>query len=78
MEDGYRLIDYGININDVVQLMVRAIPVPQPIKEVNEEGSEIEETTVDKKEAKKSGDESLTDAICEYYEVVVFIIFLIC
>lgn len=69
MEDGYRLIDYGININDVVQLMVRAIPVPQPIKEVNEEGSEIEETTVDKKEAKKSGDESLTDAICEYYEV---------
>ena len=33
MEDGYRLIDYGINVNDVVQLMIRAAPPPEVPKE---------------------------------------------
>lgn len=71
MEDGYRLIDYGININDVVQLMVRAAPLPQPVQMGSDAGSETEEATDDKKKPEKSGDESLNDAVCEYYEVMV-------
>ena len=67
MEDGYRLIDYGININDVVQLMVRATPLPAPVEEsLPEEG--IDDDAKNKK-SKKVEDESLVDTTCEYYEV---------
>lgn len=65
MEDGYRLIDYGINLNDVVQLMVRAAPIPTSTKD-NEEKENTDES---QKNSKKSGDETLCDAVCEYYEV---------
>lgn len=71
MEDGYRLIDYSINVNDVVQLMIRAAPLPAT-KEGGEKNSE-EESADEQKENKpkgaKSVDESLVDATCEYYEV---------
>ena len=72
MEDGYRLIDYGININDVVQLMIRAAPVPNPkvTQAVTEKQSESDEANDKEKiETKKIGDESLADVMCEYYEV---------
>ena len=72
MEDGYRLIDYGINLNDVVQLMIRAAPVPNPkvVKEDTEDPSVTDEANdKEKKDTNKTGDESLTDIVCEYYEV---------
>ena len=37
MEDGYRLIDYGVNLNDVIQLMVRAAPLPTIEQSENDE-----------------------------------------
>jgi hypothetical protein len=72
MEDGYRLIDYGININDVVQLMIRAAPVPNPkvVQKVTEEQTVTDEADdKEKKDTNKTGDESLIDVVCEYYEV---------
>ena len=67
MEDGYRLIDYGININDVVQLMVRATPLPAQIEE-SPQNEGIDDDAKNKK-TKKVEDESLVDTTCEYYEV---------
>ena len=73
MEDGYRLIDYGININDVVQLMIRAAPLPPPAKGADSESpsktSDTEETEK-KSGSKKSDEEVLIDSKCEYYEVL--------
>ena len=67
MEDGYRLIDYGINVNDVVQLMIRAAPPPEVPKE---EEAATEEAAEDKKSKKKKSDEEeVKDVTCEYYEV---------
>ena len=67
MEDGYRLIDYGINVNDVVQLMIRAAPPPEVPKE---EEAATEEAAEDKKSKKKKSDEEeVNDVTCEYYEV---------
>lgn len=68
MEDGYRLIDYGININDVVQLMVRAAPIPAPEEVKPKEEENSDQATCDSKK-KKDEDESLVDTTCEYYEV---------
>ena len=70
MEDGYRLIDYGININDVVQLMICAAPIPSAniIQKATEEQSE-EVNNKGKNEANSCGDEALADVVCEYYEV---------
>ena len=70
MEDGYRLIDYGININDVVHLMIRAAPVPSAniIQKATEEQSE-EVNNKGKNEANNCGDEAIADVVCEYYEV---------
>ena len=72
MEDGYRLIDYGININDVVQLMIRAAPVPNTkvVQKATEEQTVTDEADdKEKKDTNKTGDESLIDVVCEYYEV---------
>jgi hypothetical protein len=70
MEDGYRLIDYGINVNDVVQLMIRAAPPP----EVPKEEAAPEEAAEDKKSKKKKSDEEeVKDVTCEYYEVKIVI-----
>ena len=75
MEDGYRLIDYGINLNDVIQLMVRAEPLPVAKKTENEGASDDESKEEDEEEAakenkpKKNVDESLIDTTCDYYEV---------
>ncbi|KAM4709156.1 E3 ubiquitin-protein ligase UHRF1-like isoform 1-T2 [Discoglossus pictus] len=33
MEDGHTLFDYSVGLNDIVQLLVRQIPVPAPLKE---------------------------------------------
>ena len=68
MEDGYRLIDYGININDVVQLMIRATPIQAVSPKADEEAADNNEEK-EKKDLKKTGDESLVDISCEYYEV---------
>jgi len=69
MEDGYRLIDYGININDVIQLMIRAAPLPAPTKVEDSECTE-DDVTEEPKVSKKSTDEEiLVDTTCEYYEV---------
>lgn len=74
MEDGYRLIDYGININDVIQLMIRAAPLP-PVTKV--EDSESTEPEKPKSKDKSADEENLVDTTCEYYEVKkqVFFIF---
>ncbi len=69
MEDGYRLIDYGININDVVQLMVRATPVPTVASENNEDSQTDAAQEKEIKGTKKTEDESLMDVTCEFYEV---------
>ncbi len=70
MEDGYRLIDYGINVNDVVQLMIRAAPPP----EVPKEEAAPEEAAEDKKsKKKKTEEEEVKDVTCEYYEVKIVI-----
>ena len=72
MEDGYRLIDYGINVNDVVQLMIRAAPPPEVPKEEEAatEEAATEEAAEDKKSKKKKSDEEeVKDVTCEYYEV---------
>ncbi|XP_073485733.1 E3 ubiquitin-protein ligase UHRF1-like [Aquarana catesbeiana] len=47
MEDGHTLFDYSVNLNDIVQLMVRQIPVCVP-----EEGKEDEEKKEDDDEEK--------------------------
>ena len=72
MEDGYRLIDYGININDVIQLMIRAAPVVEPKKGKKRTGAEAvpNPADVEKPKSKKSDDEDLVDVTCEYYQVV--------
>lgn len=66
MEDGYRLIDYGININDVIQLMIRSNPHASNSTKENETKSEV--SSVENNSSNHS-DETLFDAICEYYEV---------
>ena len=72
MEDGYRLIDYGININDVIQLMIRAAPLPPLTKIEDSESTDTkpEEVSEEPKSKNKSTDEeNLEDTTCEYYEV---------
>jgi len=72
MEDGYRLIDYGININDVIQLMIRAAPLPPVTKIEDSESTDTkpEEVSEEPKSKNKSTDEeNLEDTTCEYYEV---------
>lgn len=75
MEDTYRLIDYGINVNDVVQLMVRAAPVPEPAAAKDDgeasEASEEGEAASEKKSAGEEDEEK--EAQCEYYEVVLLL-----
>ena len=73
MEDGHRLIDYGINVNDVVQLMIRAAPVPtasdkEDKENCSEEKSESAEESAESKQ-KKTVEEPLVDTSCEYFEV---------
>ena len=79
MEDGYRLIDYGINLNDVIQLMVRAAPLPMIEQSENDEASSEESNKIDEevvdpkdKKPKKNVDESLIDTTCPFYEVNLF------
>lgn len=66
MEDGYRLIDYGININDVIQLMIRAAPLP-PVTKIEE--PEITDSEKPKSKDKPTEEDNLVDTTCEYYEV---------
>ena len=64
------MIDYGININDVIQLMIRAAPLPAPTKVEDSECTE-DDVTEEPKVSKKSTDEEiLVDTTCEYYEVI--------
>ena len=77
MEDGYRLIDYGINLNDVIQLMVRAAPPTPPIEKsgneqaLNEESKENEGVIDPKdKNPKTNVDECHVDTACQFYEVI--------
>lgn len=69
MEDGYRLIDYGINLNDVIQLMIREAPIPSKNKCSEKKESETDQGKGDTEENSKKSDESLIDEVCEYYEV---------
>lgn len=71
MEDGYRLIDYGININDVVQLMIRAAPLVEPKKGKKSGAKAVPDSSdVEKPKSRKSAeDEDLEDVKCEYYQV---------
>jgi len=71
MEDGYRLIDYGINVNDVVQLMIRAAPLPSAVGAENGTKAEGEEDDIGKETKTKPVDDSLVDATCEFYEVFI-------
>lgn len=73
MEDGYRLIDYGINVNDVVQLMIRAAPLPSAVGAENGTKTEGEEDGIEKETKTKPVDDSLVDATCEFYEVFIFL-----
>lgn len=69
MEDGYRLIDYGINLNDVIQLMIRAaIAKPQPKEPSQGAGTNNNE----KKENKqKKPETTVEECTCDYYEVCI-------
>ncbi|XP_014245994.1 E3 ubiquitin-protein ligase UHRF1-like [Cimex lectularius] len=40
LEDEYKLFDYNINVNDVIQLMVKVDPLPEPPKEENKQADE--------------------------------------
>ena len=79
MEDGYRLIDYGVNLNDVIQLMVRAAPLPtieqsENDEALSEESNKIDEEVVDTKDkkSKQNVDGSLIYTTCPFYEVNLF------
>ncbi|XP_077346932.1 E3 ubiquitin-protein ligase UHRF1-like [Lithobates pipiens] len=52
MEDGHTLFDYSVNLNDIVQLMVRQIPVCVPEEEGKNEEEE-EKDDVDEKAEEK-------------------------
>lgn len=66
MEDGYRLIDYGINVNDVIQLMIREAPLQSPVSQPSEEEYPSSEK---EKKPENPSDEDVVDTICVYYEV---------
>lgn len=74
MEDGHRLIDYGINVNDVVQLMIRAAPLPAAENKEDKENCPQEESGADgssesQQKPNKAAGDPLVDTACEYYEV---------
>lgn len=69
MEDGYRLIDYGINLNDVIQLMVRtAAPKPQTSLSKKDKKATMEEEKENDKQ--KKPEIAIIDSTCDYYEVI--------
>ncbi len=70
MEDGYRLIDYGINVNYVVQLMIRAAPFPSAVGAENGTKTEGDEDDIGKEIKTKPVNNSLVDATCDFYEVL--------
>lgn len=68
MEDGYRLIDYGINLNDVIQLMTRAA-MPKPQSKEAKKPAHSTKNEEDKENKQKKTESIAVECTCEYYEV---------
>ena len=73
MEDGYRLIDYGINLNDVIQLMIRAAIAKPKLSETSKKENKNTNENKEKKEMKseKKTESAVVECTCDYYEVCI-------
>lgn len=72
LESGYKLFDYNVNLNDVIQLMVRAAPPPKSVTTDDDEFSSKDKSTDNKSENakdQKETSEDVAEAESLYYRV---------